>query len=216
LKRSLTEHANQNIRAVVFDCDGVMFDSRQANILYYNHMLHHFGLPPMTGSAVDFVHSHTVDESIRHIFQGTPYTNEALDYRWKVDYTPFIQDMIMEPGLKELLEWLKPRYGLAVATNRSNTMEEVLKTHGLTESFDIVVSSLDVEHSKPHPESLLKILDFFQVGPDRILYVGDSVVDEETARRAGVPFIAYRNKALKAYRHVSIMTEIKDLLNHPA
>ena len=121
--------------------------------------------------------------------------------------------MIMEPGLKELLEWIKARFGLAVATNRSNTMEEVLKTHGLTEFFDLVVSSLDVEHPKPHPESLFKILDFFQVGPERILYVGDSAVDEETAKRAGVPFIAYKNDALKAYRHVRAMAEIKDFLN---
>jgi phosphoglycolate phosphatase len=206
---------NQKIRAVAFDCDGVMFDSRQANIHYYNHMLHHFGLPPMTDATVDFIHSHTADESIRYIFQGTPYTDEALAYRWKVDYTPFIQDMIMEPGLKELLEWLKPRSGLAVATNRSNTIGEVLKTHGLTGFFDLVVSSLDVEQSKPHPESLFKIMDFFQVGPERILYVGDSVVDEETARRAGVPFIAYRNKALKAYRHVETMAAIKILLEPP-
>jgi len=204
---------NQKTRAVVFDCDGVMFDSRRANILYYNHMLDHFGLPPMTGAAVDFVHCHTADESIQHIFQGTPLVKKALAYRWEVDYTPFIQDMIMEPGLKELLEWLKHRFGLAVATNRSNTIGEVLKTHGLTEFFDLVVSSLDVEHPKPHPESLLKILDFFQAGPERILYVGDSAVDEETAKRAGVPFIAYRNKALKAYRHVRTMATIKTLLN---
>ncbi len=206
---------NQKFRAVAFDCDGVMFDSRQANIHYYNHMLHHFGLPPMTGATVDFIHSHTADESIRYIFQGTPYTDEALAYRWKVDYTPFIQDMIIEPGLKGLLEWLKPRFGLAVATNRSNTIGEVLKTHGLTGVFDLVVSSLDVEQSKPHPESLFKILDFFQVGPERILYVGDSVVDEETARRAGVPFIAYRNRSLKAYRHVETMAAIKPLLEPP-
>ena len=206
---------NQKIRAVAFDCDGVMFDSRQANIHYYNHMLHHFDLPSMTGAAVDFVHSHTAEESIRYIFQRTPHTDEALAYRWKVDYTPFVQDMIMEPGLKELLEWLKPRIGLAVATNRSNTIGEVLKTHGLTGFFDLVVSSLDVEQSKPHPESLFKILDFFQVGPEGILYVGDSAVDEETAKRAGVPFIAYRNQALKAYRHVGTMAEIKSLL-HPA
>jgi phosphoglycolate phosphatase len=204
---------NQKTRAVVFDCDGVMFDSRQANIHYYNHMLRHFGLPPMTGAAVDFVHSHTADESIRHLFQGTVYTDEALAYRWEVDYTPFIQDMIMEPGLKELLEWSKNRYGLAVATNRSNTIGEVLRTHGLTEFFDMVVSSLDVEQPKPHPESLFKILDFFQVGPERLLYVGDSAVDEETALRAGVPFIAYRNKSLKAYRHVGTLTEIKTLLS---
>ena len=203
---------NQKTRAVVFDCDGVMFDSRQANIHYYNHMLHHFDLPPMTGAAVDFVHSHTADESIQHIFQGTPLVKEAMAYRWEVDYTPFIQDMIMEPGLKELLEWLKPRFGLAVATNRSNTIGEVLKTRGLTGFFDLVVSSLDVKHPKPHPESLFKILDFFQVGPERILYVGDSAVDEETAKRAGVPFIAYRNKALKAYRHVGTMAEIRDVL----
>ena len=85
-------------------------------------------------------------------------------------------------------------------------------THGLTEFFDLVVSSLDVEHPKPHPESLFKILDFFQVGPERILYVGDSVVDEETARRAGVPFVAFGNEALKAYRHVRAMAEIRALL----
>jgi len=206
---------NQKIRAVAFDCDGVMFDSRQANIHYYNHMLHHFDLPSMTGPAVDFVHSHTADESIQHIFQGTPYTNEALSYRWEVDYTPFIQDMIMEPGLKDLLEWLKPRTGLAVATNRSNTIGEVLKTHGLTGFFDLVVSSLDVEQSKPHPESLYKILDFFQVGPERILYVGDSVVDEETARRAGVPLIAYKNKRLTADRHIEDLAEIKEVLRLP-
>ncbi len=207
--------SNQKTRAVVFDCDGVMFDSRQANILYYNHMLQHFGLPPMTNAAKDFVHSHTADESVRHIFDGTPYVKEALDYRWEMDYTPFIQDMIMEPGLKELLEWLKPRFGLGVATNRSTTIGEVLKTHGLIEFFDIVVSSLDVEHPKPHPESLVKILDFFRLQPDRLLYVGDSAVDEETARRAGVPLVAYRNKKLIADRHIEDLAEIKEVLRLP-
>jgi phosphoglycolate phosphatase-like HAD superfamily hydrolase len=193
-----------------------MFDSRQANIRYYNHMLHHFGLPPMTDAAVEFVHCHTADESIQHIFQGTPYLKEALAYRWEVDYTPFIQDMIIEPGLKELLEWLKPRCGLAVATNRSSTIRAVLSTHGLTAFFDLVVSSLDVEHPKPHPESLIKILDFFHVGPEYIIYVGDSAVDEKTAKRAGVLFIAYRNNALEAHRHVENMAQIKDILNHEA
>ncbi|NNG07688.1 MAG: HAD hydrolase-like protein, partial [Desulfobacteraceae bacterium] len=65
-------HRNQGTRAVVFDCDGVMFDSREANINFYNHLLTHFGLSPMEKEAVNFVHMHTADESIRHIFQGTP------------------------------------------------------------------------------------------------------------------------------------------------
>ncbi|MCP4666682.1 MAG: HAD family hydrolase, partial [Deltaproteobacteria bacterium] len=78
--------------AVIFDCDGVMFDSRQANINFYNHILAHFELPPMDAKAVDFVHMHTADESVRHIFQGTSYTEEAQAFRGQIDYRPFIKD----------------------------------------------------------------------------------------------------------------------------
>jgi len=83
---------------VIFDCDGVMFDSRQANINFYNHLRHHFGLPLLDESAIDYVHMHTADEAIRHIFRGTPYVDQALAYKRDLDYTPFIKDMIPEPG----------------------------------------------------------------------------------------------------------------------
>ena len=202
----------QEIGAVVFDCDGVMFDSREANINFYNHMLTHFHLPPMEEEEVDFVHMHTADESIRHIFQGTPHVQEALAYRWDMDYTPFIRHMVMEPGLKELLSWLKPRFGLAVATNRSNTIGDVLETHGLKGFFDIVVSSLDVENPKPHPEALLKILEFFKLSAAQAFYVGDTAVDYETSKGAGVFFIAYKNRELEADFHADALMDIKDMV----
>ncbi len=198
----------KKVSAVIFDCDGVLFDSRQANINFYNHILAHFGLPPMTEDEVTYVHMHTADESIRLIFQGTAYVNQAQEYRMKLDYTPFINDMIMEPGLKELLKLLKPEFGIALATNRSNTIGRVLEWNGLDKYFDIVVSSLDVKKPKPHPESLFKILDFFQIGPDESIYVGDSPVDYETARAAGVPFIAYKNRKLDAAYHADHLMDI--------
>ncbi|MEJ2725267.1 MAG: HAD-IA family hydrolase [Deltaproteobacteria bacterium] len=198
--------------AVIFDCDGVMFDSRQANINFYNHLLAHFGLPPMTEEQVPFVHMHTADESVREIFRGTPHVEAAQDYRMALDYSPFIRDMIMEPGLKEVLTLLKPEHGLAVATNRSNTIDRVLKRHSLKAFFDIVVSSLDVERPKPHPEALFKILDFFQIGPRRAFYVGDSAVDYETARGAGVVFVSYKNRSLKADFHVDSLVEISKIV----
>ena len=201
-------NARQNIPAVIFDCDGVMFDSRQANINFYNHLLAHFSLPPVKEDEVAFVHMHTVDNSIRHIFRGTPYVKEAQEYRMGVDYAPFIKDMIMEPGLKELLGLLRPGFGLAVATNRSNTIGKVLESNGLDKYFDVIVSSLDVKNPKPHPESLFKILDFFGIGPLESLYVGDSYVDYETAREAGVPFVSYKNRTLDAAYHVDHLMEI--------
>ena len=205
----------KKISAVIFDCDGVMFDSRQANANYYNHLLGHFNLPSMDEKDVAFVHMHTADESVRHIFRGSPYVDEAQAYRMEIDYTPFIKDMIIEPGLKELLEALKPQYGLAVATNRSNTIGDVLELNGLTRFFDIVVSSLDVQNPKPHPESVHTILDFFGMGPDQALYIGDSTVDYETASAAGVCFVAYRNRTLEAPFRVESMTELETLINSP-
>ena len=140
-----------NKKAVIFDCDGVMFDSRRANINFYNHLLEHFGLPAMKEDDISYVHMHTADSSIRQIFRGTPFLQEALRYRFQVDYMPFIKDMVMEPGLKELLLHLMPHHRLAVATNRSNTIGAVLEASNLKGFFEKVVSALDVVHPKPHP-----------------------------------------------------------------
>jgi HAD superfamily hydrolase (TIGR01509 family) len=205
---------NRRISAVIFDCDGVMFDSRQANINFYNHLLERYGLPPMTEDDTAFVHMNTAEKSVRRIFHGTPFTEKAQAYRMRMDYTPFIKDMVIEPGLKDLLGKLKPRVGLAVATNRSNTIGEVLEQNGLSGFFDIVVSSLDVENPKPHPESIHKILDFFDIGPDQAVYVGDSLIDLDTARAAGVRFIAYGNSSLETPLKAGTMEEMEQILDH--
>jgi HAD superfamily hydrolase (TIGR01509 family) len=204
----------QKIQIMIFDCDGVLFDSRQANVNFYNHIRDHFGLPPMAEEEVDFVHMHTADESVRYIFRGTPHTEAAQTYRKALDYTPFLKDMIMEPGLRRLLDFCKPRCRLAVVTNRSNTIDSVLKKYGLSSYFDMVVSSLDVRYPKPHPESLLKVLDRFQVAPGHAQYIGDSLVDARAAEGAGIPFIAYRNPGLDAQVHVNSMGEIEEMMRN--
>ncbi len=202
-----------SILAVIFDCDGVMFDSRQANINFYNHILSHFGLPAMSFEDIEFVHMHTAVESLNHIFKNSLYLDEAQEYRLRLDYIPFIKDMVIEPGLIEVLDFLKPDYGLAVATNRSNTIGTVLEINGLTHYFDIVVSSLDVNNPKPHPESIFKILDFFGIEAQACFYIGDSLVDYETARSAGVLFISYKNRGLNADYHVDRLMDITGLVS---
>ena len=201
--------------AVIFDCDGVMFDSRRSNIKFYNHLLSHFGLPLLRDEQVAYIHMATADESVRYIFRDTPYLEQALAYRFQMDYTPFIKDMVPEPGLEELLTLLKPKCGLAVATNRSNTIGKVLESYGLADYFDIVVCSLDVTRPKPHPESLFKILDFFSIRPDQALYVGDSPVDVETAKAASVPFVAYKNRNLDAAFHVEQLLDVASVCGLP-
>jgi phosphoglycolate phosphatase len=197
---------------IIFDCDGVMFDSRQANVNFYNNILSHFGLPPLTEKDIEFVHMHTAIESVDYIFRGTSYGSRAQEYRVELDYVPFIKDMVMEPGLKETLTILKPKYGLAVATNRSNTIEKVLVMNGLSHYFDIVVSSLDVENPKPHPEPIFKILNFFRIESQECVYVGDSEIDFTVCKASGVPFIAYKNKSLTADYYIENHLDILKIL----
>ena len=44
--------------AVIFDCDGVMFDTTEANMAYYNHILKHFGKPSMTPEQYLYAYAH--------------------------------------------------------------------------------------------------------------------------------------------------------------
>ena len=203
---------SSNVKVVIFDCDGVLFDSKQANINYYNHLLERFGLPPMKDSQVEYIHMHTAEESVKYLFMNTPYLDEAQECRTKMDYIPFIKDMVLEPDAKELLASLKPRFHLAMATNRSNTITEVIRVHGLNGLFDMVVSSLDVLRPKPHPEPIEKILRHFSLSPSQAVYVGDSEVDQHTAAAAGVIFVAYKNEKLEADYHITRLMDIAAIL----
>ena len=55
-------------RIVIFDCDGVMFDTAGTNKTYYNRVLAHMGRPEMTEEMFAYVHAHTGDESIAYLF----------------------------------------------------------------------------------------------------------------------------------------------------
>ena len=62
----------------------------------------------------------------------------------------------IEPGLKPLLSELRLDYKIAIATNRTDTMDSVLMEYGLEKLFDLVVTALDVKYPKPDPEPLNK------------------------------------------------------------
>ncbi len=126
-------------RAIVFDCDGVLFDSKESNINFYNTLLKSFNLPLLKPEDIEYIHSHTADECIQHLFSHTPYFEDAKRLRWEIPMEQFIYQMKIEPGLTELLSYLKPSFYLAIATNRTNTIGEVLRLHRLSDYFDLVV-----------------------------------------------------------------------------
>ena len=203
----------QDLKVVTFDCDGVMFDSSQSNRAYYDHILSHFGKPPMTDRQFAYAHMHTVHGALAHLFEGTDLLDQVRQYCRTLSYMPFIRHMVMEPHLKTVLALLRQGYHTAIATNRTNTMVHVLSEHGLTDAFDKVVTASDVRNAKPDPEQLLVILDHFGITARQMLYIGDSELDAMAAEQAGVPFVAFGNPDLKARYHIQNLGQLMALLN---
>lgn len=202
----------QTVKIITFDCDGVLFDTDDANRAYYNRILVNMGLPEMTDAQFSYVQMHTVHDSLAFLC-GEEGLARARELRKGLGYGPFIKHMKKAPGLDDLLNRLYKRVHTAIATNRSNTMNRVLAEHGLADRFEMVVTALDVMRPKPAPEQLLKILDHFGATPPEMIYIGDSELDERAAALAQVPFIAYNNPALKADFHAPDMGTVGRILD---
>ncbi len=201
------------LKLIVFDCDGVMFDSREANRIYYNDLLASFGRPPMKDDELQYVHSHKVTDSVAHIFRH--YPDEDLEavhrHRQQSSYTPYLAHMIIEPDLIEFLDLVRGRYHLAISTNRTSTMGPLLETYALSSYFEKIVTALDVANPKPAPDALFAIFEHFDCSAGETIFIGDSEVDRLHTQAASVELIAFKNPALAAHYHVKNFMEILDL-----
>jgi len=119
--------------------------------------------------------------------------------------------MNMEPDLIEFLELIKPRYRIAISTNRTNTMDAILDMFNLRPWFEMVVTALTAPRPKPAPDGLHMILKHFKLTPQDAIYIGDSDVDREHCSSVGIPLIGFKNPALAADYHVDNFMAIADL-----
>ena len=195
----------RGIAGIIFDCDGVLFESRAANLAYYNTILEAFGAPPVDpgdGKRAHLCHTAASPEVFR-VLLGEARVDAALEAARLLDYRRFIPAMQPEPGITAALAGLSARLPLAVATNRGSSMREILEHFDLSGYFRAVVTSHDVARPKPYPDMLIEAARQLALEPAQILFVGDSELDQAAASAAGVCFAAYRSNLQAAVKIAS-------------
>ncbi len=203
------------MKCVIYDCDGVMFDSIEANTKLYNDLCAIVGRPPLKQEEFEYVHSHTVFESMELLF-GNDYNpkEKALELLKQVDLRNYIGYLKMEPHLLETLEKLKER-GLVrvINTNRTTSMKYIMEHFSLSSYFEMVVTALDVKNPKPHPESIQKILQKFKLKREEAVFVGDSKVDQQTATSSGIKFVVYKNREITGDAFIEDHLDLLNLIS---
>ena len=184
------------LELVMFDADGVLFDSTDSNTAYYNAIFARIGEPPMSP-----------EEEKAGVFMSAPQVFELRaagdgqliermrDVARAMDSTPFFNLLRPHPELRAFLLDLKRRYRIALATNRSATIPAIIDFLGLDGVFDAVASARDKVRPKPAPDILELCLVRAAVAAGRAVYVGDSETDRIAAEAAGTHFIGVGERA---------------------
>lgn len=199
---------NSRYKIVIYDCDGVILDSLESNYIFYNRIMDYLGRVPLDRSDMEarrVLHTYSFDNVMEYFLAGDVQRDEAYKFAKTIHYRDLMPFMRMEDGFIEALDQLKGHASLAICTNRATSMEMIIEDFGLTGYFDCVMTASQVKNPKPHPEPLLKVLEYFGAEPEEALFIGDGEVDMQAAKGAGIPFISYKSKlsALACIRHHS-------------
>lgn len=176
---------------VVFDLDGTLVDSRLDLAESTNEMLATYGAPALPIDEVAAM----VGEGARKLVERAlaaaalgPDVSEALDrFREIYDRRLLVHTRPYE-GIAEAVESAGALATLAVLTNKPEApARRLLDAFDLARHFARVVGGDSVFARKPDPAGLHALMRESGTGPADTLFVGDSMIDVETARRAGVP-----------------------------
>lgn len=183
-----------SVRAVLFDADGTLVDSVEAFRI----------VAEQAAAGKYFVTREAVNEAL-----NTPggafwelIVPEKEENRSNViaklrDRAFALWDSVLNahvtviPGLAAVLENLaQSGIALGIVTSSDGASLGPLRQAGLLKYFDVILTSADVDHLKPDPDGLLQAAKTLRVSSEQAAYVGDTVIDVQASRAAGMASIA--------------------------
>ena len=177
---------------IIFDLDGTLLNTIDDLGYACNYALEQLGFPvypienykAMVGNGINNLirralppFKQTEDNILRVRKHFVPYYDAH-----NCDYThPYI-------GMVELLNTLKAQGNrLAVASNKYQSAAEKIVNHFFPSLFSVILGERQGIERKPDPQI---VFDIRAKLPGKAVYIGDSLVDRDTAQNAGLPFIA--------------------------
>ena len=180
-----------DLRCVIFDLDGTLVRTNELIYASFNHLMERHLGHRMEPAEIVALFGPPEEGAIEKVFgpERTPALMKELLEFYAAQHSTLAD---VHEGIEEVLRFLKERgTRIALFTGKGRwTTGITLGAFGLDGFFDLIVTGNDVERHKPDPEGLVRAQTLLHSRPSEVLYVGDTVVDAETARRADTAFLA--------------------------
>ena len=184
---------------LIFDLDGTLLNTIDDLGYACNHALQLAGYPVHPIEAYPAMVGNGISNLIRRALPEDVRTEETI-LRVRELFVPYYDEHNCDftrpyAGIPELLATLKAQgHLLAVASNKYQAATEKIVNHFYPGIFDVIFGEREGVNRKPDPQIVYDILNTLNSQPStlnsQLIYLGDSLVDRDTARNAGLPFVA--------------------------
>lgn len=206
--------------SVIFDLDGTLIDSVPDIHATANRVMGELGFAPLARAEVQAFVGKGLPNLVarlleRHGQDPSGALHAPTMTRFEAEYLTAHSMTTLYPGVLTALSQLAARgAALGVCTNKPLApARAVMDRLGLLAFFSVILGGDSLAVRKPHPDHLHATAR--ALGRSRIIFVGDSEVDAETAHAAGVPFLlyteGYRKSPLDQIAHNAAFDEWTDL-----
>ncbi|MBV9085371.1 MAG: HAD-IA family hydrolase [Acidobacteriaceae bacterium] len=208
---------------IIFDLDGTLIDSSKDLAISMNATRAHMGMPPLDPNLIFSYVGNGVAALVQRALGDSasePMLQEAVAYFLKFYRAHALEHTQLYPGIRELLEQLSSaRHKLAVLTNKPARISyDIVKALAFADRFIRVYGGDSFAAKKPDPIGVATLIGDAGARHEDTLLVGDSAVDVEAARNAGVRCCGvlwgFQPEGLRAKNPDIMINQPAELLNY--
>jgi len=170
------------LKAVIFDLNGVLMDDTLDFVKVFQEAAEENGLKIPTKEDVISTLGLTWSVMTKKILGDDEKYKPTLERIWK----KYEDGMKLMPGVEKIIIGLKMKKAIVTSAGE-DYVKRILKN--LVSQFDVIITQESTKKHKPDPEPLFFACDKLGIKPEEAVYVGDRIIDFETAKNAGMDFI---------------------------
>ena len=178
----------KTIQLFVFDFDGTLVDTRLDIADSVNRVLHQLELRTLPREQIFTFIGRGAKHLIARALEGTGFDDQTLAFeKFLKDYELHLMDQTrLYPNCRETLEFFSDKKMTILSNKPTRFIKDILERLNCAERFATIIGGDTLGVQKPDPAGLLQTMSEFALVGEEVLMVGDSIVDIETGRRAGV------------------------------